>query len=1313
MLSRVHGQTTKRVVKSVILEAYKEIFIVSTSTKKYEYSSFYKKNIGKGLTLSYLLGFILIYLLIQNAGFWNVASNTRVLDLLIDAGIIQYTDKDAGIIEGVAHLKYYMYSQDPVKWNMIFVVLLMFFSIWGLRALQFAIAARFHGAEGSAGDHCKSYLYGMTFNNLFPFEFGRMAKASGLEPDSETYKISAATIFTTRIFILFEIAFFGIISLFALGWGDWAHQLFWALLIAFVAYKVTYGRGYSLYQNYMPAFKNILSKLSKDGAIFFKLSVLSILAFALEDLAAYFSAQAFTSSNIILNVDFDVLLMALVAGNIARFFRITPGGIGQFEWAFAATLYVGGLGFPEAATIAIFDSFFRYFTLLVIFLVMKLRYSVTTSYAKFTQNFDMYLQASAGKKAKGKDSLPMDYLAKWPDTVTYASRMMVFAFVALGVFFFDQLTVLFMDKWLLESVQLSSVFWTNFNVGLVLFLFASIPCAVGIIVPAYKCNLSDASKKLVTMIGIFAGLLGGYLVAVNCHDFLPWFFGVEADQVDPVFNKPISFYMNNLPGMWLAWKAILIATVLGLISSICCSYVSNIEVKEKGFNGFVAKASSSLTLFNLVLIGLIAALGEWLTRYSLLVKDNKDSAVHNGAEYVDVVGLFSTLNYIWITTFAIIAGTFVLVKLLKTFAAGKGKWEGETKTACTGLIKVLVYIIIADFAFIGIVEIRDSLFVEPNEPVVQLDYIKRHVDATLKGYKLDKIEEVSFSPSKPGDPLPKLEDMLADTAIKNAPLWPGYVSYLETLTDPQHSKRILQTGGDTMIYGPTLEIMRQEQKLRTYYNFLNVDTVRYKVNGEKKMYVSSLRELPLLEPQQWLAWWGQQFVLFTHGHGMVMLPSGEAVDGNPVYVSKNIPITAEAKELKITQPEIYYGEGSATMAYVNVKNMKEFDYPTEQGRAEVELPKEVKSGVAIDSLWKKIVIGWRSSQLFDIVFSSLIEDGTRVIYSRPPIERLERIAPFLHYDTNNYASNIDGRITWIVNAMTTSDLYPYSKREYIGDKSVERTHKYAKRPSKRVNYVEDSVKITIDAYTGAVRLYKFSDDPIISTWANIYPELFTAKKEMPKAVQEQISYPLQLFHVQFDDVYNIYHMKDKMTFFNMEDMWDDCDEVLGPVIDKGKSITFSMEPYHCMLRTGGALPEAKEKDQFVMTMAFTPEKAMNLRAMPIVYQDGEDYGRLFSLQIPKGEYIISPEQADAMIDQDPEISQKFSLWNRRGAQVIRGHTSLLVVGKEVLYIEPVFIRSEQSAATQMKKVIVVFRGKPYMGNTLKDALALALQTQAR
>jgi uncharacterized protein len=356
-------------------------------------------------------------------------------------------------------------------------------------------------------------------------------------------------------------------------------------------------------------------------------------------------------------------------------------------------------------------------------------------------------------------------------------------------------------------------------------------------------------------------------------------------------------------------------------------------------------------------------------------------------------------------------------------------------------------------------------------------------------------------------------------------------------------------------------------------------------------------------------------------------------------------------------------------------------------------------------LLKRIVFGWRSGEFWEMVFSTLITPETRIHYDRQPLHRLQRVAPFLYLEANPYASIVEGEITWLVNAVTASDYYPYSKHSYLGDKSVSRSPELVE--TQRVNYVEDSVKATINAATGQVQLYRIADEPVINTWAAVYPSLFTSGGEMPPEVRQQLTYPLHLFHIQFDDLYIYYHMDDPIYFFNMEDMWDDADEVLGPVIDKGKAITFSVEPYHMLVETGGVLPEAAERNQFVMAMVFTPEGARNLRAIPIVYQDGDDYGRIFVLMVPKGMFIIGPEQADAVIDQNPEISEQISWWNRQGNDVIRGHTSLLLVEDEVVYVEPLFIRSQQNATTQLKRIIVVVRGEAFMSETLEHALQLA------
>jgi uncharacterized membrane protein (UPF0182 family) len=214
---------------------------------------------------------------------------------------------------------------------------------------------------------------------------------------------------------------------------------------------------------------------------------------------------------------------------------------------------------------------------------------------------------------------------------------------------------------------------------------------------------------------------------------------------------------------------------------------------------------------------------------------------------------------------------------------------------------------------------------------------------------------------------------------------------------------------------------------------------------------------------------------------------------------------------------------------------------------------------------------------------------------------------------------------------------------------------------------------------------------------------------MPEGVRAHLQYPTQLFHLQFDDIYWNYHQKDPLTFYNMEDMWDDADEVKGPILDDGEAITFSIEPRHWILETGDVLPAAAERNQFVLSKVYTNEQALNLRAIPMAYQDGADYGRLVVAQVPKAHFYLGPEQADAAIDQDPRISEQISWWNRTGADVIRGHTSTLLLGREVLYVEPLFIRSQQNPIPEMKKVVVVFRGFAADGDNLEEALTAAIE----
>jgi len=896
----------------------------------------------------------------------------------------------------------------------------------------------------------------------------------------------------------------------------------------------------------------------------------------------------------------------------------------------------------------------------------------------------------------------------WTRAVTLASILVI-------LFTLDKISVLLAHYWLLESLDLQSVFWTNFRMGAVLYVVALVGYAAAAWIPAFLHPLK--TRGWIMAPGFLLATIAAYLLALHYGDFL---FGAQAigfGEDDPVFGRDLGFYVFDLPYLWVIWQFLLGGALVFFGSAVACAFA----VRGRGeppahrsrLGAFLGGIASWPVRLGVLLVGVVAAAGVWLGRYDLLVWDNTDSSVYVGADVLDVTGVLSNLNYINVTTLVVVGITLALVWLLGQLArAVRRDADDEQEPASSkvrwGLAAGLILGIVAlDFAFKVGVEVRDLVAVKPNEPVVQLPYIARHVDATRAAYGLEDIEAIDFMPNGQDAPLPDAETLLAGATLRNAPLWPGFQAYLERLLDPHHAERIVQTGGDPMIYGPTLDIFQQEQKLRTYYRFLSVDNVRYELDGEKRMLVSAVRELPLFEPVPWLNYWGQRYMLFTHGFGVAMAHAGELTDeGTPAFVSFDIPAKVTDPTLALENERVYYGEGAETMAFSNVDRMKELDYPTDQDRAELLLPEDVRTGIYLDSTLKRFVLGWRSGRLSEFLFSDLIKDDTRVHYMRTPLQRLEQVAPFLYLDTNPYAVVADGRLTWIVNGLSTSDRYPYSMRGELGDKSDERTP--FPHPTRWINYVEDSVKATVDAFDGRIRLYRISDQPVISTWAAVYPELFAPADAMPEDVRRQLTYPVHLFHLQFDDLYIYYHMADPMYFFNLEDMWDDGDEVLGPVLDSGKAITFSIEPYPLLLPSGGLLPQSEEQVQYAMAMVFTPEKALNLRAIPIVYQDWPDYGKKMVLQVPKGTYVMGPEQADAVIDQEPSISQKLSWWNRRGMEVIRGHTIALPLrhagGDEVLYVEPIFLRSEQNPVSQLKKVAVVFRDKVALGDTLADGL---------
>jgi uncharacterized membrane protein YbhN (UPF0104 family) len=321
----------------------------------------------RGLAAPFLLAYgaaaLLIVALVHYGGVWNVLANTRLLDPLISGGVVALTDQDVGVITGVPDMEYYVRSQDPVDWELVLLAGGMLTLLWGLKAYQFHALSRFAGLDGGFGQHMRAYLHGRGLNRILPYDVGSLATASTLQLQGAELDRANSVVFMSKLFTFFEVVFFALIGLYMGGVTTWAGEIFWPLVILGCAFFVVrpgrdrHGRG-----ALRAAAKQGVRALAEEPALLIRLCLLSIGAFLLADEAAYLIAQAFTSQHVILNIEGEVILMAVVGGQVARLVQFTPGGIGQYEWGFAAALYVGGVGFPEAATVALLVGFFRYVT---------------------------------------------------------------------------------------------------------------------------------------------------------------------------------------------------------------------------------------------------------------------------------------------------------------------------------------------------------------------------------------------------------------------------------------------------------------------------------------------------------------------------------------------------------------------------------------------------------------------------------------------------------------------------------------------------------------------------------------------------------------------------------------------------------------------------------------------------------------------------------------------------------------------------------------------------------------------------------------
>ena len=725
-------------------------------------------------------------------------------------------------------------------------------------------------------------------------------------------------------------------------------------------------------------------------------------------------------------------------------------------------------------------------------------------------------------------------------------------------------------------------------------------------------------------------------------------FGVA----DPVFQYDVSSYVFGLPlyRLFVSWGFQLVIFTSFIIILFFIA-TGALQLRQ----GRLPEVSSGAKAHLSVLLAFVAVLKAFAYRLDSMELLYSPRGKVFGASYTDVVAHLPALNLL------ILISLFGAVLLLVNI-----KRRGWLLPATAISLWLAVSIIVGGVVPAAIQRFR----VVPDELNKELPYVENHINYTRLAYGLDSIEEKSFEAS------PNLTDNdISDNA---------------------------QTVDNIRLWDPTVlaETYSQLQEIRAYYALDEVDVDRYRINGELTQVMVSARELD--QTNLPAVGWVNERLQYTHGYGVVFSPANNvASQGQPDFYVKGVPATTTVSELEVAQPRIYFGESAESVEYVVVNSLQdEVDYPlSTEGQSVAYTNYSGDGGVGIGSFFRRLGFALRYSEL-NLLISNQLSDDSKLIMERNVVSRVKKAAPFLYTDNDPYLALIDGNLFWIIDMYTVSDKYPYAQPA-----DTRRINENSGLPM-NFNYLRNSVKAVVNAYDGTMDFYVVDEnDPLILSYKDIFPNLFTSKSSMSSDLLDHIRYPEDLFTIQ-SDMYRDYHMTDPRVFYADEDPWvipSDSSTTPRVATLRGEftEIGFKpMLPYYLLMSLPG------ESDlSYLIFQPFNPENRPNMQSFLVADADPENYGQLIDFRLPKGEFVDGPSQVATRINQDPDISQIFTLLDQQGSSVIKGNLFVVPINQSILYYQPIYLQGEQNPLPEFKFVVVVFQDRIIMEESLSAALA--------
>lgn len=776
-------------------------------------------------------------------------------------------------------------------------------------------------------------------------------------------------------------------------------------------------------------------------------------------------------------------------------------------------------------------------------------------------------------------------------------------------------------------------------------------------------------RKVVVIVGpAVVGLFAGVAASQQWSTIQLWLNSTPVGTKDPQYGIDLGFYLFQLPGIRFVVSYLMATVILAGIAGLVTHYLyGGLRIGPSNGTPRTTKAARVQLSVTGAILMLVIAGNYWLDQYSVLTSQGDR---FEGASYTDVNAVIPSKQ--------ILAAIAVLVALMFIFTAIRGTW----RIPALGIGVMVVGAVAIGGIYPAVVQ---RFQVNPNQQESEAPYIQRNIDATLAAYNLQDVETQSYNAQTDATPGALREDADTTASIR--------------LLDPQE-------------VSPSF---RQLEQIRGFYSFADTLSVdRYEIDGESRDTVIAVREIDLDGLDANRRNWNSDATIYTHGYGVVAAYGNvTSRTGAPDFWEAGIPSSGELGEY---EPRIYFGQNSPDYSIVGAPEGTdgwEFDYPSddaENGAVTTSFPTDkVSAGPKIDNLWNKLLysIKFGSEQ---ILFSDRVTSESQILYDRDPVERVQKVAPYLTLDGRVYPAVVDGRVVWMVDGYTTSDQYPYAARQSLEDAttdSLTQTSSTVQALEPRtVNYIRNSVKATVDAYDGSVTLYAWdTEDPVLKTWAKVFDNTLTPASEISGDLMSHIRYPEDLFKVQ-RTLLGQYHVTDPNTFFTGSDFWRTPNDPTA-----GEQAGVAQPPYYLTLQMPG-----QDQASFSLMSTYIPTGS-NARDVLTGYiavdaeagsdpgNPAEGYGKIRLLELPRDSTIPGPNQMNNNFSSTPAVSNELNILERGGSSVIRGNLLTLPVGGGLLYVQPVYVQA--SSGTQvplLQRVLVAFGDQIGFASTLDEAL---------